>query len=80
MSDGTPDNHHKCPDCGEVYVGKEPLNGHNCPEKVPIEELEQLADEWEEDHHGLVDAEEHWRYRCAQELRDLIAEYGDNDE
>jgi len=43
----TDDNKHTCPDCGETYVGKNPLNGHTCSAKVPIEELEQLADEWE---------------------------------
>jgi hypothetical protein len=41
---------------------------------VPIEELEALADAWE--HNGIThDASQHWKDKCAQELREVIEDY-----
>lgn len=49
---------------------------------APIEELEQLADEWEDTGHN-PETDPHddgmaTQLKCSQELRDLIAEY-DNE-
>lgn len=55
-------------------------DGYEAPSTVPIEELEQLADEWEDtDHNPETDPYDdgmETQLKCSQELRDLIAEYG----
>lgn len=74
------DGEHTCSYCGGSANSL--LNGEHiwrCSEVIPIEELEQLAEEWEDAQHLFEPANQAMN-DCAQELRETINTYGDRNE
>jgi len=66
----------QCQLCEQAMVGTKPTC-EECVGKVPIEELEALADDWEEKPERIYFNEQANAAveQCAQELRETIADY-----
>lgn len=92
MSDDSAPDKLRCPNCGTEYA----RHGYIVPRQdkpyyclecaLPpefLEELEQLADEWEVASEELSDAgnplSSMWNQKRSDQLRDLIAEYETNE-
>jgi len=69
MSD---DNEHECPHCGQTYYGRKPLNGHDCDALIAVDELEALADDWEQEREAMLEASIQWM-ECDKRLKQLRA-------
>jgi hypothetical protein len=58
-----------------TVTGENLQDNHRLTGAVPIAELEALADEWEDNNNPAETTIERIMDDCAQELREVLAEY-----